>query len=86
LENQLLHDVRSDTCCEELTVTTNRISAVENNEAIVKNRKSGLELSSYGPTDLEFAEFFGSGSEYLPFWRRPASPFSLVHLFEQEDE
>jgi hypothetical protein len=58
------------------------MSAVENNEAIVKSRKSGQELSSYAPTDFEFAESFG-GSEYLPF-RRP--PFSLIRLFEEEDE
>jgi hypothetical protein len=38
--------------CKELTVTTNRMSVVENNEAIVESRKSGLELSSNVPTDL----------------------------------
>ena len=64
-------------------MTTNTMSAVHNNEAIVKSAKSGLELSSYAPTDFEFAESFGSGSEYLPFWR---PPFSLIRLFEEEDE
>jgi hypothetical protein len=63
------------------------MSAVEkahNNVAIVKSReKKVLELSTYTPTDFEFAEFFGGGSEYLPF-RRP--PFSLIRLFEQEGE
>jgi len=33
-------------------VTTSRMSVVENNEAIVESRKSGLELSSNVPTDL----------------------------------
>jgi hypothetical protein len=54
------------------------MSVVENNEAIVESRKSGLELSSYVPTDLELAEFFGGGSEYLPFLRPPLWPFSLL--------
>jgi hypothetical protein len=59
------------------------MSASDNNEAIVKSTKSGLDLSSYAPTDFEFAESFSCGFEYLPF-RRP--PFSLIRLFEQEDE
>jgi len=54
------------------------MSVVENNEAIVESRKSGLELSRYVPTDLELAEFFGGGSEYLPFLRPPLWPFSLL--------
>jgi hypothetical protein len=33
-------------------VTTKRMSAVKNNEPVVKDEKSGLELSSYVPTDL----------------------------------
>ena len=61
----------------------NSMSAVENNGSDVKSTKSELDLSSYGPTDFEFAESFGGGSEYLPF-RRP--PFSLIRLFEEEDE
>jgi hypothetical protein len=67
-------------------VTTNKMSVVENNEAIVESRKSGLELSSYVPTDLEFAEFFSGGSEYLPFLRPPLWRFSLLRLFRQEEE
>ena len=67
-------------------MTTNKMSVVENNEAIVESRKSGLELSSYVPTDLELAEFFGGGSEYLPFLRPPLWPFSLLRLFRQEEE
>ena len=66
-------------------MTTNRMSAVENNGAIVKSRKSGLELSSYVPTDCEFAEFFGGGSEFLPFLRPTLWPFSLIRLFGQEE-
>jgi len=66
-------------------VTTNRISAVENNEAIVKSRKSGLELSSYVSTDFEFAESFCGGSEYFPFLRPRLWPFSLIWLFGQEE-
>jgi hypothetical protein len=72
-------------CGKELTVTTNRISVAENNEAIVKSRKSGLELSSCMPTDLEFAEFFGGGSEYVPFLRPTHWPFRLIRLFGQEE-
>jgi hypothetical protein len=62
------------------------MSVVENNEAIVESRKSGLELSSYVPTDPELAEFFGGGSEYLPFLRPPLWPFSLLRLFRQEED
>jgi len=53
--------------CKELTVITNRMAVVENNEAIVESRKSGLELSSNVPTDFEFAEFFGGGSDTFRF-------------------
>jgi hypothetical protein len=59
------------------------MSAVENNEAIVKSRRSGL-LSSYVPTDFEFAESFGA--DYLPFLRPPLWPFGLIRLFRQEEE
>jgi len=61
------------------------MSAVENDEAIVKNRKSGLELSSYVPTDFEFAGSFGGGSEFVPFVRPTLWPFSLIRLFGQEE-
>jgi len=67
-------------------VTRNKMSVVENNQAIVESRKSGLELSSYAPTDFEFAEFFYGGSEYLPFLRPRLWPFSLLRLFRQEEE
>ena len=67
-------------------MTTNKMSVVENNEAIVESRKSGLELSSYVPTDFEFAESFGGGSEYFPFLRPPLWPFSWIRLFRQEEE
>jgi hypothetical protein len=67
-------------------VTRNGMSAIENNGSIVKSTKSGLNLSSYEPTDFEFAEFFGGGSEYLPFLRPPLWPFSLIRLFRQEEE
>ena len=72
--------------CKELTVTTNRMSVVENNEAIVESRKSGLELSSNVPTDFEFDEFFGGSSEYFPFLRPPLWPSSWIRLFRQEEE
>lgn len=65
---------------------TNRISAVENNEAIVKSRKSGLELSSYVPTDFEFAESLGGVSECFPFVRPRLWPFRMIRLFGQEEE
>ena len=67
-------------------MTTNKMSVVENNEAIVDSRESGLELSSYVPTDSEFAGFFGGGSEYLPFLTPPLCPFSLLRLFRQEEK
>ena len=59
--------------------------AAENNEAIVKSSKSGLELSSYVPTDFEFAESFG-GSEYFPFLRPSLWPFTSIRLFKQEED
>jgi hypothetical protein len=68
------------------TVTRNSMSAVENNGSVVRNTKSGPDLSSYGPTDCEFVESFGGGSEYLPFLRPPFWPFSLIRLFRQEEE
>ena len=66
-------------------MTTNRMSAVENNDATVKSRKGGLDLSSYVP-DCEFAESFGGGSEFFPFLRPPLWPFNLIRLFGQEEE
>ena len=66
-------------------MTTKRMSLVENNEAIAK-RKSGQELSSYAPTDLELAESFGGSSEYLPFSRPALWPFSFIRLFGQEEQ
>jgi hypothetical protein len=62
------------------------MSAVENNEAIVKSRKSRLKLSGYVPTDFELAESFGGGSEYLPFLRPPLWPFTWTRLFRREEE
>ena len=66
-------------------MTTNKMSVVENNEAIVESRERGLELSSYVPTDFEFAESFGGGSEFVPFLRPTLWPFSLIRLFGQEE-
>jgi hypothetical protein len=68
------------TGCEEIRVTRKTNSGVDNKESIGKSRRNELDLSSYAPTDFEFAEFFG-GAEY--FWR---SPFSLIRLFEEEDK
>ena len=67
-------------------MTRNSMSAVEKNGSIVKSTTSGLELSSYVPTDFEFAESFGGGSEYFPFSRPPLWPFSFIRLFGQEEE
>jgi hypothetical protein len=67
-------------------VTTNAISVAENNEPIRKNTRSGLECASCAPTDLEYAEALGGGSEYFPIWRLPLWPFSLIRLFRQEEE
>jgi hypothetical protein len=68
------------------TVTRNGTSAVEKNGSIVKSTTSGPELSSYVPTDCEFAESFGGGSEFFPFLRPPLWPFNLIRLFGQEEE
>ena len=76
----------SDMHCEEITVTRNTISAVENNESTEESTRSGLECASFAPTALEFAEAFGGGSEYFPFWRLPLWPFTLIRLFKQEEE
>jgi hypothetical protein len=62
------------------------MSAVEKNGSIVKSTTSGLDVSSYVPTDCEFAESFGGGSEYFPFSRPPLWPFSFIRLFGQEEE
>lgn len=40
----------------------------------------------YDPTFLNFAEGFGGGSEYFPFWRLPLWPFSSNRLFAQEEK
>jgi hypothetical protein len=62
------------------------MSVVEKNGSIVKSATSGRELSSYVPTDFEFAESFGGGSEFFPFLRPPLWPFNLIRLFGQEEE
>jgi hypothetical protein len=62
------------------------MSAVEKNGSIVKSTTSGLDVSSYVPTDFEFAESFGGGSEYFPFSRPPLWPFSFIRWFGQEEE
>ena len=67
-------------------MTRNSMSAVENNGSIVKSTTSGLDVSSYVPTDFEFAESFGGGSEFFPFLRPPLWPFNLIRLFRQEEE
>jgi hypothetical protein len=67
-------------------VTRNSMAAVENNGAVVKSPKSRLDPSSYRLTDFELAEFFGGGSEYLPFVRLPLWPFTSFRLFKQEEE
>jgi len=65
-----------------ITVTRNRL-ARDSNDGITKGPKCELEPSGYAPSDLEFSEFFGSGSEFLPFWR---PTLSLIRLFEEEDD
>jgi hypothetical protein len=71
---------------EEITVTRNTNSAVENNKSIGESTRSGLECSSYAPTAFELAEGFWGGSEYFPFSRLPLWPFTLIRLFRQEEE
>jgi hypothetical protein len=60
--------------------------SVKNDEAVVKSRKNERESSSYAATDLEFAETFGGGSEYFPFWRVSLFPSLSIRLFRQEEE
>jgi hypothetical protein len=72
--------------CEEITVTRNTNSAVENNGSIGKGRRSELESSGCGPTAFELAEAFGGGFEYFPFRLLPLWPSTLIPLFEQEGE
>jgi hypothetical protein len=60
--------------------------SVKNDEAVVKSRKNERESSSYAATDLEFAEMFGGGSEYFPFWRVSLFPSLSIRLFRQEEE
>jgi len=67
----------------KIRLTRNTNSAAENIGSIGKCRRSQLDLSSYALTDCEFAEFFGGGSEYLPFLRLP---FRVIRLFEKEEE
>jgi hypothetical protein len=76
----------NDVHCEEITVTRNTNSAVENNESIAKSTRSGLESSSYAAPPFEPTEFFGSGFEYFPFPRLPLWRSTLIRLFEQEEE
>lgn len=86
LEDCLLRSGTQPDTLRGTTVTRNSTSAVENDGAVVKSPKSELCISSYVPTDYEFAESFGGGSEYLPFLRPPFWPFSLIRLFRQEEE
>jgi len=72
--------------CEEITVTRNTISAVENNESTGKSVRSGLKSSSYAPTAFESTEAFGGGFEYFPFRLLPLWPSTLIRLFEQEEK
>jgi hypothetical protein len=48
--------------------------------------KNGPETPSYEPTDFEFAEALGGGSENFSFWRLPLWPFGWIRLFSQEEE
>ena len=67
-------------------MTRNRMPAAEKNEAIVQGTNSELGSSRYTSTAFAFAESFGGGSEYIPFWRMPFWPFTSIRLFEEEDE
>jgi len=76
----------SDMHGEEITLTRNINSAVENNESIAKSTRSGLESSSYAAPPFEPTELFGNGVEYFPFRRLPLWPSTLIRLFEQEEK
>ena len=67
-------------------MTRSKMLSVKNDEAVVKSRKNERESSSYAATDLEFAEAFGGGSEYFPFWRVSLFPSFSIRLFRQEEE
>jgi len=62
-------------------VTRNTMSAAED-----AGTKNGPETPSYEPTDFEFAEALGGGSENFSFWRLPLWPFGWIRLFSQEEE
>jgi hypothetical protein len=55
---------------------------LDSNEGIAEKR--GLEHSSCTPTDLDFGEFFGGGSEYFPFRQSSLGLFSWIRLWAQE--
>jgi hypothetical protein len=74
----LLTSATQHSRCEEYTVGRNRMSAIGKNETTVKSTKTGHELSCYAPKDFESNEFFGGGSEYLPFWATSVRLDSLI--------
>ena len=82
LENRLHGSSTRNIQGEDFTVTKSGF-ARDSNDGITKQAKCELEPSGYATSDLEFAEFFGGGSEFLPFWR---PTLSLFRLFEEEDE
>jgi hypothetical protein len=65
--------------CEEITVTRNTKSAVENIGSIGKSRRSELESSSYGPTAFELAEAFVGRRRTFS---SPATTAVAIRLFE----
>jgi hypothetical protein len=62
------------------------MSVVDNSDAVVKSRENERESASYAPTDLELAEAFGAGSEYVPLLRVSLLPSISLRLFRQEEE
>ena len=63
----------------------NPIPVVSDEESIGTHATAGIEASSYTPTALEFAEDFGGGSDYFPFWRVPLWPFKAIRFGKQEE-
>jgi hypothetical protein len=68
---------------EEVNVTRD-ILGFDSNDGITEKR--GSEHSSRTPTDLDFAEFFGGGSECFPFRQSSLGLFTSIRLLAQEGD
>jgi hypothetical protein len=76
---------RSDTALRKTQVARNPISVVDDDESAGTRTRAGIEDSSYVPTAFEFAEEFGGGSDYFPFWCLSLWPFKAIRFGTQEE-